>query len=349
MPGFDAAKPFYGTSAAAPAAAGIAALIVSSHPTISVDALYAFMTDPANTLDCTSAAGNPDTDCGAGFLLADRAVEVARDKTPPVITPTISPPAPDGADGWYRGAVSVTWSVSDTESPAVPQGCGAVSPGDGLASITCSASSVGGSTSVPVSLKRDSTPPTAPVITGIGATKYPIATVPKLSSITCASTDPTSGVVGCVITGYSSAGGSQKLTATATNGAGLTATSTVTYAVEKPAAISRLTLAQGLTLEKLASSGIPLTVRVATASTRLVVTLVARVPRASGQGTVVTTLARLTKKVSRGTVRLRITLTARAKRRLTKLSTATVKVTVSGHATLAKDASLARSVVVRRR
>ena len=44
---------FSGTSAAAPAAAGIAALILSAKPLMSVDVLYAIMTNPANALDCT--------------------------------------------------------------------------------------------------------------------------------------------------------------------------------------------------------------------------------------------------------------------------------------------------------
>ena len=45
---------FFGTSAAAPAAAGIAALIRSARPAMPVDELYAIMTNPANALDCTA-------------------------------------------------------------------------------------------------------------------------------------------------------------------------------------------------------------------------------------------------------------------------------------------------------
>ena len=53
---------------------------------MTIDELYAIMTDPANALDCT-APGNPDVDCGVGFVLADRALAMALDTTPPVITP----------------------------------------------------------------------------------------------------------------------------------------------------------------------------------------------------------------------------------------------------------------------
>ncbi|UGS38856.1 IPT/TIG domain-containing protein [Capillimicrobium parvum] len=74
VPGF---KPFYGTSAAAPSAAGVAALVISARPSMNVDELRAIMTNPANAIDC-SLAGNPDTDCGSGFILADKAVAQAK-------------------------------------------------------------------------------------------------------------------------------------------------------------------------------------------------------------------------------------------------------------------------------
>ena len=67
---------FSGTSAAAPAAAGIAALVLSADPTLTVDELYAIMTDASNVSDCP-ASGDPDPDCGVGFGLADKAVAMA--------------------------------------------------------------------------------------------------------------------------------------------------------------------------------------------------------------------------------------------------------------------------------
>ena len=122
---------FFGTSAAAPAAAGIAALILSTQPLMTMDALDAIMTDPANALDCTVTPGVPDRDCGSGFVLADRALRVAFDPTPPVVTPTVSPAAPDGANLWYRGPVTVSWAVSDAQSPVTAMsGCAPTAPGD---------------------------------------------------------------------------------------------------------------------------------------------------------------------------------------------------------------------------
>ena len=70
-------REFFGTSAAAPAAAGIAALMLSADPTLGVDELYAIMTDAANVSDCP-ASSEPDPDCGIGFSLADKAVAMTR-------------------------------------------------------------------------------------------------------------------------------------------------------------------------------------------------------------------------------------------------------------------------------
>ena len=72
---------------------------------------------------------------------------MALDDTPPVVTASLSPAAPDGANGWYRGPVTVTWQVSDAESPVVdPAGCGTREPRTTSASVTCSATSAGGTT-----------------------------------------------------------------------------------------------------------------------------------------------------------------------------------------------------------
>ncbi|MDP9257297.1 MAG: S8 family serine peptidase [Actinomycetota bacterium] len=339
--------PFFGTSAAAPAAAGIAALIRSAKPAMAIDELYAIMTSPENALDCTLSAAVPDPDCGAGFVLADAAVAMALDATPPVVTPVVTPAAPDGANGWYRGPVTVAWDTSDPESPVVhPAGCGAASPGDGTSVLTCNATSAGGTTSVPLTIKRDSTAPSAPAITGIGAKTYLPATLPKASAVHCSAADPTSGIAGCTVAGYGTGPGAHTLTATATNAAGLTSTSTLRFAVAKPAAIARLRLVKS-TLSKLRSSGLTLTVRVAAVSTRLVVKLVAAVPKAAGTGTRTIAVGALTTNLGAGAHTLRIRLTPAGKRALSSLSKATLKVAVTGSSTRAKAASLRGSLVVR--
>ena len=241
LPAASGLNPFFGTSAASPAAAGIATLIRSAKPAMGVDELYAIMTQSSNALDCTATAGNPDADCGVGFLLADRALAMALDATPPVVTPVLTPAAPDGTNGWYRGPVTVSWSISDAESPVVGvTGCDPVSPGDATAALTCSATSAGGTSAVPVTIRRDSTAPSAPTFSGIGAKTYLPATLPKASAIQCVAADPTSGLTGCVVTGYGAGIGAHTLTATATNGAGLTTAATLKYSVAKPLAAAKL-------------------------------------------------------------------------------------------------------------
>jgi hypothetical protein len=137
------------------------------------------------------------------------------------------------------------------------------------------------------------------------------------------------------------------LSATATNGAGLTAASTLTYVVAKPAAISKLKLTK-VRLAQLRASGLTLTVRVAARSTRLVVKLSALVPKASGTGIRTVAIGGLSKKVSAGTVTLHVRLTARGKALLKALARTTLKVALAGSSAGAKSASLKSSLAVRR-
>ncbi len=70
---------------------------------------------------------------------------------------------PKGNDGWYTGDVTVTWDVTDAESAiSQTQGCGATTidfDTDGT-TLTCTATSVGGTAPVTVTVRRDATPPT---------------------------------------------------------------------------------------------------------------------------------------------------------------------------------------------
>ena len=97
-------NPFVGTSAAAASAAGVAALVRSAGPTLTVDQVYAIMTDPANAIPC--AAGSAE--CGAGFIQADRAVRAALPKADVSLTAAAAPPA-----GTVGGQSTVTVTASN--------------------------------------------------------------------------------------------------------------------------------------------------------------------------------------------------------------------------------------------
>lgn len=84
----------------------------------------------------------------------------ACDNTAPLIAPTVT--GAMGDNGWYRSDVTVTWSVTDAESPVTSStGCEAnsvTSDNAGL-TFTCSATSAGGTATETVTIKRDATPP----------------------------------------------------------------------------------------------------------------------------------------------------------------------------------------------
>jgi hypothetical protein len=230
VPGF---RPFYGTSAATPSAAGVAALAISANPTMPLAELRAIMTNPANTYDCL-ADGFPDPDCGYGFVFADAVVAQALDATPPEVTSTLSPAEPTGQNGWWTGDVTATWSATDDGSPVGARiGCGQASlVADGTEASSCEATSAGGTTSRSVTLKRDATPPDAPAFTGIDATTYEASTLPASAAVGCTSSDTTSGLASCTVSPLDASPGEHTITATATDNAGLTSTSTLTYTVD---------------------------------------------------------------------------------------------------------------------
>jgi hypothetical protein len=111
------------------------------------------------------------------------------DSTPPVVTPQVV--GVQGLSGWYTGNVSVSWSVSEPDSPTTltSTGCGPAQITTDTAgqTLTCSASSAGGSTSRSVTIKRDATAPTL-AFAGNGA-----YTVDQIVSVTCTAADPAPG------------------------------------------------------------------------------------------------------------------------------------------------------------
>jgi hypothetical protein len=161
----------------------------------------------------------------------------------PTITHTVSPAQPNGASGWYTSAPTVSFSCSDNVSGVGPAGCvvdGSAPAADHVtlgespsaqtitASATDNAGNVGHDSAV---LKVDLSDPAVPVVSGIAGKPYAVNDLPPKNAIACSSSDPVSGLLSCVVTGYSSALGAHTLVATATDNAGRTSTSTTTYVV----------------------------------------------------------------------------------------------------------------------
>jgi hypothetical protein len=94
------------------------------------------------------------------------------------------------------------------------------------------ADNAGNSTTRTLSALIDRTNPVDVTFDGgpVGGTRYYTSTVP--TAPTCRATDSLSGVKDCKVTGYSTAEGTHTLTATATDNAGNTATSTRSYTVK---------------------------------------------------------------------------------------------------------------------
>ena len=84
------------------------------------------------------------------------------DTTPPVITPNVS--GIEGDNGWYISPVEVSWTVSDDESTvSSTTGCDTsfIRSNTSGTTLTCVATSGGGTNSASVTIKRDVTPPSA--------------------------------------------------------------------------------------------------------------------------------------------------------------------------------------------
>ena len=86
---------------------------------------------------------------------------IGPDYSPPTITPSITGTA--GNNGWYVSDITVSFDVQDPDSAIIAtDGCDPVTvTADTFEQVyTCTATSEGGTTSVPAFVKRDATRPT---------------------------------------------------------------------------------------------------------------------------------------------------------------------------------------------
>lgn len=152
--------------------------------------------------------------------------------SPPTVTPAFAGTL--GSGDWYTGNVVVSWSVSDAESAvSSARGCDEVkvtedTPGQ---TLTCVATSDGGTTTKRVTVKRDATGPTLaptfthdPIVLGQVVTASPNAE-DALSGVASASCGTVSTAV---------AGPGQTVACTATDSAGNTTRAEAFYSVHYP-------------------------------------------------------------------------------------------------------------------
>jgi len=164
---------------------------------------------------------------GVGCDIGAYEAEPSSDGTPPVITPSVSGPL--GSNGWYRGDVTVTWSVADGESAVTSAPCAttiisADTPGQ---VVTCSATSAGGTGSESVTIKRDATVPS------LSPAVAPNAVLLRGSATaTPNAADGLSGVASSSCgTPSTASAGVKTVSCTATDNAGNSATGSANYTV----------------------------------------------------------------------------------------------------------------------
>lgn len=126
------------------------------------------------------------------------------DTTPPVITPSISGTL--GGDGWYTSNVTVAWSVADEESEFTPSGCDTqtISSDTSGTTVTCTATSIGGTSSESVTIKRDTTGPAIASATASPGMLWPPNNKMVAVTVSVDASDAGSGSVGCSIDSVSS-------------------------------------------------------------------------------------------------------------------------------------------------
>jgi hypothetical protein len=173
----------------------------------------------------------------ADFTLHVLAAPVT-DSTAPEITYALTPSSPDGSNGWYKSDVSVQWTVMDPESDITnTSGCDDSTinydTDTSGVTLTCEATSAGGTSSESVTIMRDATAPSVSLFGGpADDSSHYFGFVPEAP--TCDASDPTpgSGLDGsCSIAGYSNTVGSHTVTASASDIAGNTGYDSRSYTV----------------------------------------------------------------------------------------------------------------------
>ena len=168
-----------------------------------------------------------------GAATATFMIVVAQDSTAPIVTANVTGTL--GLNGWYTSDVGVSWTVSDPESAIDSStGCGSTTLSSDTAgtTLTCTATSAGGTSSSSVTIKRDATPP------GVTCAAAPVYVLggSHAGDVTADVTDATSLAAASSVSADVSAGevatvGVKSKTLTGSDNAGNTTAATCPYIV----------------------------------------------------------------------------------------------------------------------
>ena len=141
-----------------------------------------------------------DNGPGPGLTASASVIYNIVDPSAPVIGYTLNPATPDGSNGWYKSNVTLTWNVSEPQSPNSLQKTGCndqnITTDQAEQTYSCSATSAGGSTGPEsVSIKRDATAPNV-TLGGVSGTTGTNNWYTSAVSQTFNATDATSGLAG---------------------------------------------------------------------------------------------------------------------------------------------------------
>lgn len=162
------------------------------------------------------------------------------DMSRPIVVDTGTTAAPNAA-GWYRSAITNTFTASDAlsglvaTSPATQAVSTGTLEGHAVTVSSEAVSDVAGNTAGAIlsePFKIDLTPPTVALTGAEGGDRIRTAQ----ADAGCTSEDALSGVASCIVTASASRPGTRTLTATATDNAGNTAVVSQIYAVTPPPA-----------------------------------------------------------------------------------------------------------------
>jgi hypothetical protein len=217
------------------------------------DSFYAGAVPVEPTCSASDALSGPDGCTVSGYgaaagphTLTATALDMAGNETvetrsytvvhadAPIVVGVLDPAAPDGLALWYKGNVSLTWTASDPSDTGTLQTTDCVDQSitadQGATTYSCSATTIGGTTAVDVSIKRDARAPdvfwNGDILDG---DTFFFGSVP--AQPLCRAIDALSGDGGCAVAGYETTIGNHSLTATAFDVAGNQTTETRSYTV----------------------------------------------------------------------------------------------------------------------